>query len=202
GWACPHARVDFEEDLMCVIGWSPTGIDYGAPDGIPVSLIVMYLVPSNQRSHYLKEISMLAKVLKTVPSVDRLSSIKELSDVRNYLLDLIGESKETVGPDARARMIRLQAKAAMATQPISDLSQLIIEPVAIIVGNGMRPIALTQNVDLMNYIENTGGVTERLEAEGSYQNGGWRIIRWSTTAYQGGKIVFDCLAFMMGRGQS
>jgi len=43
GWACPHARVDFEEDLMCVVGWSPTGIDYGAPDGIPVSLITMYL---------------------------------------------------------------------------------------------------------------------------------------------------------------
>ncbi|MCA1951386.1 MAG: PTS sugar transporter subunit IIA, partial [Treponema sp.] len=30
GWACPHARLEFEEDLMCVIGWSPTGIDYGA----------------------------------------------------------------------------------------------------------------------------------------------------------------------------
>jgi hypothetical protein len=31
--------------------------------------------------------------------------------------------------DARARMIRLQSKAAMATQPVSDLSSLIIEPV-------------------------------------------------------------------------
>jgi PTS system nitrogen regulatory IIA component len=34
GWACPHARVSFEEDLLCVVGWSPQGIDYGAPDGI------------------------------------------------------------------------------------------------------------------------------------------------------------------------
>jgi mannitol/fructose-specific phosphotransferase system IIA component (Ntr-type) len=62
GWACPHARVEFEEDLMCVVGWSPTGIDYGAPDGIPVSLITMYLVPSNQRNHYLREVSIMAKV--------------------------------------------------------------------------------------------------------------------------------------------
>ena len=55
GWACPHARVPLDEDLMCVIGWSPMGINYGAPDGKPVSLVVMYLVPDNQRNHYLRD---------------------------------------------------------------------------------------------------------------------------------------------------
>ncbi|MEN6499322.1 MAG: PTS sugar transporter subunit IIA [Rectinema sp.] len=196
GWACPHARVDFEEDLMCVVGWSPTGIDYGAPDGIPVSLITMYLVPSNQRNHYLREVSIMAKVLKSLPAIDRLPSIKELNDVRNYLLDLIAASKETIGPDARARMIRLQSRAAMATQPVSDLSNLIIEPVSIIAGAGMKPLALTQNLELMNFIERTAGLAERLETEGTYQNGLWRIVRRSATAYQGGRTVFDCIALM------
>ncbi len=196
GWACPHARVDFEEDLMCVVGWSPTGIDYGAPDGIPVSLITMYLVPSNQRNHYLREVSIMAKVLKSLPAIDRLPSIKELNDVRNYLLDLIAASKETIGPDARARMIRLQSRAAMATQPVSDLSNLIIEPVSIIAGAGMRPLALTQNLELMNFIERTAGLAERLDTEGTYQNGLWRIVRRSATAYQGGRTVFDCIALM------
>jgi len=196
GWACPHARVDFEEDLMCVVGWSPTGIDYGAPDGIPVSLITMYLVPSNQRNHYLREVSIMAKVLKSLPAIDRLPSIKELNDVRNYLLDLIAASKETIGPDARARMIRLQSRAAMATQPVSDLSNLIIEPVTIIAGAGMRPLALTQNLELMNFIESTAGLAERLDTEGTYQNGHWRIVRRSATAYQGGRTVFDCIALM------
>ncbi len=196
GWACPHARVEFEEDLMCVVGWSPTGIDYGAPDGIPVSLITMYLVPSNQRNHYLREVSIMAKVLKSLPAIDRLPSIKELNDVRNYLLDLIAASKETVGPDARARMIRLQSKAAMATQPVSDLSNLIIEPVSIIAGAGMRPLALTQNLELMHFIESTAGLAERLDTEGTYQNGLWRIVRRSATAYQGGRTVLDCIALM------
>jgi len=196
GWACPHARVEFEEDLMCVVGWSPTGIDYGAPDGIPVSLITMYLVPSNQRNHYLREVSIMAKVLKSLPAIDRLPSIKELNDVRNYLLDLIAASKETVGPDARARMIRLQSKAAMATQPVSDLSNLIIEPVSIIAGAGMRPLALTQNLELMNFIESTAGLAERLDTDGSYQNGLWRSVRRSATAYQGGRTVLDCIALM------
>ena len=195
-WACPHARVEFEEDLMCVVGWSPTGIDYGAPDDRPVSIIVMYLVPSNQRNHYLREISTLAKVLKSSPEIDKLSTIRELNDVRNYLLDLISVSKDTVGPDARARMIRLQAKAAMATQPVAELSNLIIEPVSIIAGMGLKPLALTQNLELMNFIETTAGLTERIETEGKYQNGLWRIIRRSATAYQGGRTVFDCIALM------
>ncbi|MGO9019196.1 MAG: PTS sugar transporter subunit IIA, partial [Syntrophobacteraceae bacterium] len=58
GWASPHVRVPFEEDLICVVGWSPTGIEYGASDGNPVSIIALYLVPENQRNHYLREVSM------------------------------------------------------------------------------------------------------------------------------------------------
>jgi mannitol/fructose-specific phosphotransferase system IIA component (Ntr-type) len=199
GWACPHARVDFEEDLMCVVGWSPTGIDYGAPDGTKVSIITMYLVPSNQRNHYLREISIMAKVLKSLPSVDKLSSIKELNDVRNYLLDMIAASKETVGPDARARMIRLQSKAAIATQPVSDISNLIIEPITIITSSNVKPLALTQNLELLNFIENTSGLAERLESEGAYQNGSWRILRRSATTFQGGRTVYDCIALMISK---
>lgn len=194
GWACPHARVDFEEDLMCVVGWSPTGINYGTADGQAISIIVMYLVPSNQRNHYLREISILAKVLKSSVEVDRLSSIKDLSGVRDFLLDLIAASKETVGPDARARMIRLQAKTALGTQPVSDLSGIVVEPLSIIAGPGIKPFALTQNLDLMNWVEATAGLTERLEADGTYQNGVWRIVRRHAVVYQGGRTVYDCLA--------
>ncbi len=147
GWACPHARVPYDEDLMCVIGWSPTGIDYGAPDGKPVSLVVMYLVPDNQRNHYLREVSMLAKALETYPDLEKFSEAGNLDDVRNYLLDLIDATKGTVGPDARAKMIRLQTKAALETFPLRDLSNLIVEPVTLVAGPGIKHIALTQNAE-------------------------------------------------------
>ena len=74
GWASPHVRVPFEEDLICVVGWSPTGIEYGAPDGKPVSIIALYLVPENQRNHFLREVSMLAKALKSYPGFKRLNA--------------------------------------------------------------------------------------------------------------------------------
>ena len=42
---------------MCAIGWSPKGIVYGPPGELPVEMVVMYLVPENQKNHYLKEVS-------------------------------------------------------------------------------------------------------------------------------------------------
>lgn len=194
GWACPHARLEFEEDLMCVIGWSPTGIDYGSPDGKPISLITMYLVPSNQRNHYLREVSLLAKVISTSPEISKLASLKELNDVRNYLLDLIAASKETAGPDARARMIRLQTKSATGSQPVQDLSNLVVEALEIITSPGQKPLVLTQNQELLSYVEAISSLAEKLESDGFYQNGRWRIIRRNTAVYQGNRIVYDCLA--------
>src|SRR5512137_280600 len=44
GWACPHGRITGEGELFCAIGWSPTGIDYGAPDGKPVRIVVMHYI--------------------------------------------------------------------------------------------------------------------------------------------------------------
>jgi PTS system nitrogen regulatory IIA component len=57
GWACPHIRVDGDGELFSVIGWSPAGIDYDAPDKEKVRLLVMYYIPGNQRMAYLKELS-------------------------------------------------------------------------------------------------------------------------------------------------
>ncbi|HOJ52006.1 MAG TPA: PTS sugar transporter subunit IIA [Syntrophales bacterium] len=195
GWASPHARVNFEEDLMCVIGWSPQGIDYGAPDGIPVSVIAMYLVPSNQRNHYLREISLLAKALRAHPELDRMRSAHDLNEVRNYLLDLISTAKETIGPDARARMIRLQARPILDEIPPHDLSHLIIEPLTLIAAPGIKPLVLTQNLELMEAIESkVGSWIDQLESEGVVQNNGWRIVKRAMTVYQGSRVVYDCLA--------
>ena len=194
GWACPHVRVPIDEDLMCVIGWSPSGIDYGAADGQPVEIIVMYLVPENQRNRFLREISLLAKALETYPSLDKIQEVRDLDDVRNYLLDLIDVTKKSEGQDTRARMIRLQAKPSSETLAFRDLSNLIVEPVTIVAGPGMKPVVLTQNPSLMKWLDSADGLTEKIDVEGSYQNGGWRVLRRGTVNYQGDRVSYDCIA--------
>ncbi len=199
GWACPHARITFDEDLMCVVGWSPAGIDYGAPDGRPVSIIVMYLVPANQRNHFLREVSILAKALETYTDLEKFREAQDLNDVRNYLLDLISTTKETVGPDARARMIRLQARPTVATEtlPDRDLSNLIMEPVTLVAGQGLKGIVLTQNAELADYLNAANGLVSKIETVGVFQNGGWRVLRRHAIPYQGGLVAYDCLAIKM-----
>jgi mannitol/fructose-specific phosphotransferase system IIA component (Ntr-type) len=194
GWACPHARVPFEEELLCVVGWSPTGIEYGASDGIPVSIIVMYLVPENQRNHFLREASMLAKALSVYPGFEKLNRAKELNEVRDYLLDLIGSTKETATPDSRARMIQLQARPSVAAIPAYDLANLIVEPLAIVTGPGLKYVVLAQDRHLVEYLDSAPGLVEKIEKGGLYQNGGWRILKRGETAYHGDRIVYECLA--------
>jgi len=194
GWACPHARVSFEEDLLCVVGWSPPGIDYGAPDGIPVSIIAMYLVPENQRNHFLREASMLAKALKDFPELEKLSAAGELNEVRDHLLDLISSSKETAGPDTRARMIQLQARQAVSAIPAYDPAHLIVEPVTIVIGPGLKHIVLAQDRHLVEYLDSVPGLVERIASDGMFQNGGWRVLKRGETTYQGDRVLYDCLA--------
>jgi len=200
GWACPHARVPFDGDLMCVIGWSPTGIDYGASDGQPVGLLVMYLVPDNQRNHYLREISLLAKALETYPGIEKFREAKSLDDIRNYLLDLIDVAKESARPDTRARMIRLQAKATPEALAVRDLSNLIVEPVTIVAGPNMKAVVLTQNPSLLEWLDSASDLIEKIETEGSYQTSGWRVLRGGAVNYQGGRVTYDCIAVKLNPG--
>jgi PTS system nitrogen regulatory IIA component len=193
GWACPHARVPYDEDLMCVLGWSPGGIEYGSPDGEPVKLVVMYLVPENQRNHYLREISMLAKALESYPRLDKLANARNLNDIRNYLLDLVEATKGTVGPDARAKLLRLQTKVA-GELPLHDLSNLVVEQVTLIAGPGMKPVVLTQNAALTEWLDAAVDVIPKLESDGIYQHAGWRLLRRTAIHYQQGRIAYDCLA--------
>jgi len=201
GWACPHARVPFDEDLMCVIGWSPAGIDYGAPDGAPVALVVMYLVPENQRNYYLREISLLAKALESYPGHDRLREAKTLDDIRNYLLDLVDVTKESAGSDTRARMIRLQAKSTSEDLVFRDLSNLIVEPVMLVAGRNVKPVVLTQNPDLLEWLDSADGLIGKIEAEGVFQGSGWRILRRAALTYQGGRVTYDCIAVRLISGK-
>jgi mannitol/fructose-specific phosphotransferase system IIA component (Ntr-type) len=202
GWACPDARVSFNEDLICVVGWSPTGIDYGAPDGLPVRIIAMYLVPENQRSNYLREVSLLAKALAIYPGLETLNAAVELNEVRDHLLDLISSTKGTVGPDSRARMIQLQARPSVVEAPAYNLANLIVEPVTIITSAGIKPVVLAQDRQLVDVLDSSAGLAEGIATQGMFQHGGWRIVKRREATFQADRVLFDCLAIRAADGKS
>jgi mannitol/fructose-specific phosphotransferase system IIA component (Ntr-type) len=116
GVACPHARAAGGGELLCAVGWTPVGIDYGAADGHKVHLLVMYYIPEEQKNAYLKEISSLARA--TVRAIGRadgiqpISAAEDIATVRARLLDWIQGSGDVDVPGTKVRMIRLPPRVS------------------------------------------------------------------------------------------
>ncbi|MGE5315931.1 MAG: PTS sugar transporter subunit IIA [Acidobacteriota bacterium] len=192
-FACPHARVPYDDDLICSVGWSPQGIDYGAPDGQPVHIVIMYLVPDNQRNHYLKEISTLAKALMALKG-SSAARLTDLDSTRNFLLDLVTTSQGELGGGTRARMIQLDTRAAAQSAGPEMLANLMVEALQIVFNGKQGHIVLGQNKMLVDLLDNGTGLFEAISTKGFMDVDGWRIIKRGMVEYQAGRTALDCLA--------
>lgn len=197
GFAVPHARVPFDDDLYCAIGWSPAGIKYSSTEKDLVNIVIMYLVPNNQRNHYLKEVSNIAKALQELHNEDALKQLADLNSVRNYLLDVMSSAKNIVGPEARARMIQLEVKQSLPTLDVQSIANLLIEPVTIITGSNFKPITLSQNKELNDLLDNYSNLFEALNNNGSFDYSGWRILKRNSSIYQSDRSMYDCIAIKL-----
>ncbi len=198
GFAVPHARASFDGDLYCAVGWSPAGINYGSPDNNPIHIVIMFLVPDNQRNYYLKEISNIAKALNELHDEKTLKTAGDLNTVRNYLLDLVSSAKSIVGPEARARMIQLEARESIQQLELKNIANLLIEPVLIITSSGSKPITLGQNKELIEILDNVQNLYESLNNNGKFVDfSGWRILKRNSSNFQAGRVMHDCLAIKM-----
>ena len=204
GWGCPHVRTPHEGELVCAVGWSPAGIDYGSPDGQPVHLIVMYYVPDCQKNAYLKEISSLAKAITSQPSLRELNTLKDLAETRHRLLDIISLAVESACPDAKARMIRLEAKQAAIPELPSlplDWSKQIVPLSVLIIPNG-KPVILAQDRDLVVHLEQIADFGAQLARCNQIDQAGYRILSRTVTNYQPDRLLYDCLAVKLNGGAS
>jgi mannitol/fructose-specific phosphotransferase system IIA component (Ntr-type) len=205
GWACPHGRVSGEGDLFCAIGWSPTGLDYGAPDAEPVRILVMHYIPDSQKNVYLREISGLAKAIQRNPALGELSSLHDLGEVRHRLIDLLTAAVESALPDVKARMIQLEAKQAVSalaeTLPTDVLSTLDLIALSILIVPAGRPVVLAQDKDIIASIESATDIVTQLAARIPFDRAGYRIITRAVSSYQPDRLLYDCIAVKLSNAQ-
>jgi PTS system nitrogen regulatory IIA component len=200
GWACPHGRVNGEGELACAIGWSPTGIEWGAPDARPVHVVIMHYIPDSEKNSYLKEISTLAKVIKRDERMQQFGAEKDLAGVRHRMLDLLTAAAENAIPDAKARMIQLEAKVAAVAQalPAELLASVQLVPLSVVVAPGTHPVVLCQDQSLTTQIEADGGLPSHLAAKLPFDAAGYKILIHSVTSYQPDRFLYDCIAVSAG----
>ncbi len=199
GVACPHARSKAEGELLCAVGWSPEGIDYGSIDGERVHLVVMYYIPDSQRNVYLKEISGLAKAIKESETIGSFKELSDIQSVRHRLLDWVEIAINKAVPDAKARMIKLDVKQAVveSAEPLIPAvagRKLSIIPFSLLVVNSNRCIALSHNPDFVQTIEKGGDIFQLLSGSNDFEWAGYQILINSMQHYSMDRVLYDGVA--------
>ena len=202
GVGVPHVRAKREEgELFCAIGWSSAGIDYGAADSMPVHLVVMYYIPGAQKNVYLKEISGLVKAIRKSGGMDPIAHASDLNAVRNLLLDWVSAVLGDTGPEAVARMIKLEVKQAqVAGVPAAAgerrISRLV--PISVLVTPPGVVVVLSHDADWVAALEKEAGLAPGLAANTEVSAAGHQLFVLGSTPYAGGRVLYQCVAVVNG----
>jgi mannitol/fructose-specific phosphotransferase system IIA component (Ntr-type) len=199
GIACPHVRAAGAGELLCAVGWSPSGINYGAIDGKPVYLVIMYYIPDSEKSAYLKEISALAGAIHKAGGIQAIAKAEDIATVREELLNWVSNALEATLPEAKARMIQLEARRAAAeSAPITSVpGTMQVFPVLTITARDGKPVVLCQNAELVKLLEGDPGLINLLAQRTQFDRGGFRIIFRNETAYPSERTLYDYLAIKL-----
>jgi mannitol/fructose-specific phosphotransferase system IIA component (Ntr-type) len=197
GIACPHVRVGGHGELLCSVGWSPAGIDYGASDGKKVHLIAMYFIPDAQKNAYLKEISGLAEAIKKAGDVQSIAKADDIASVREQLLGWVSGAVEAGLSQVRARMIHLEARQAQVagTGPAATTQ---IFPMLILNASESQRIVLCENKDLSAALEKDPSIAVAARQGASFDRAGYRFIFRSSITYDPSRPLHEFIAVKLG----
>ncbi len=199
GVACPHVVGATGSELLCAVGWSPEGIDYGAQDGKRVHLLIMYYIPKSHRNIYLKELSGLTKAIHKTSGIQSIISADDIKSVRNQLLDWVAIAIDEIMPDERAKMVRLEARNAAAASAGTVTLQKVsapftIVPFTLVIGDGREPLVLAQNPELVEGLERHPEIAHLIRDQTEIEVGDYRIFVRESSAFALNRRLYDCLA--------
>jgi len=194
GVACPHVRNEGDGDLLCAVGWSPIGIDYGSKDGNKVHLVVMYYIPDNQKTTYLREVSALASAIKQEGGIQAIAKAADIATVRGELLDWVSAASEMGVPETKARMIRLEARqAALAQEPQPPQAPVQMFSLLILSLGNDKYIVLCENRPLASALENDPQLGLLLGQHAQFDRQGYRLIHHSTRLLDPARPIYEYL---------
>jgi len=205
GVGVPHVRARREEgELFSAIGWSSQGVDYGAADEKRVHLVVMYYIPGAQKNVYLKEVSSLVKAIRKSGGMDPIAHAPDLNAVRNLLLDWVSAGLGDAGPEAVARMIKLEVKQAQA-EPVPSVPTVAVAGLAgpvltfsVLVVPPETTMVLAQDPAWVAQLEKEPGLASRLAGGVPFEVAGHQLIVSNSTRYSGGRVFHQCVAVKSG----
>lgn len=89
GIAIPHAKTSVVTRPTVVFARSSRGVDFGAMDGEPATLIFLLLVPEDSAAEHLAVLSSLARALVHDSTRTKLRSVESAEEVRSALVEAV-----------------------------------------------------------------------------------------------------------------
>ncbi len=208
GVAVPHVRAKRDEgELFCAIGWSAQGIDYGAQDGQHVHLVFMYYIPGAQKNVYLKEISTLIKAVRKSSGMEPIAHAPDLNVVRNLLLDWVSIALGEAGPEAVARMIKLDLKqgqtSVVTAAPAAPAIVAPLPPAAqvstftVLIAPPAAAFVLAHDATWGAKLEKETDLGPRLAAGASFTVDGRQVFVTGAAHYPGERVLYYCVAVVV-----
>ncbi len=72
GIAIPHCKLKELDGIVLAVASCPAGVDFRAPDGLPVTLIFLVLSPAEAPALHLQSLARISRLLKTPGVADAL----------------------------------------------------------------------------------------------------------------------------------
>ena len=80
GVAIPHGRTSLLAELVVSAGIAAAAVDYGAPDGKPVTLFFLLVGPESAAGSHVKVLARIARLLRRVSLTEELRAVRTPAD--------------------------------------------------------------------------------------------------------------------------
>ncbi len=118
GCAFPHARTEKVQEFRIALGTAPAGIDFKAPDGNPIRLVVLFVIPKKHSNLYL---ATLAQFLNVFGVEDNLQRVLKASTGDEFVAVVDGLAGKPAGATVSTALptVTLQTPLARAVEVLT-----------------------------------------------------------------------------------
>jgi mannitol/fructose-specific phosphotransferase system IIA component (Ntr-type) len=134
GVAFPHARTEKVSDFLVVVGTSPGGVDFRAPDGHKVRVAILFVIPKKHSNLYLQALAAFLNVLSVEANLQRVVEARKPEELI-ATLDALGGRPKEAGPVEPAGMPSIPLGTTLA-KAIDALMAAKAEALPVVDGEG------------------------------------------------------------------
>jgi mannitol/fructose-specific phosphotransferase system IIA component (Ntr-type)/predicted transcriptional regulator len=132
GSAFPHARTEKVSDFRIAVGTAPAGIDFKAPDGNPIRVLVLFVIPKKHSNLYLHTLAQFLNLLGVEENLQRVVRAPDAAE----LLAALDAAAPKSAPGAAEPPVPFVTPQTLLSRALEVLSVGRLEAVPVVDADG------------------------------------------------------------------